>query len=111
MSTQKVLSLDMPDVPTLLSVYMPFLDRGGLFVATHHYYTLGDAVVLLMTLPGESEDLTVNGQVVWISPEGVSGRRRPGIGVHFSQQDYNVRDRIETLLAGQRDTAEPSLTL
>ncbi|SHL97302.1 type IV pilus assembly protein PilZ [Vreelandella subglaciescola] len=111
MSTPNVLSLDIPDVPMLLSVYMPFLDRGGLFVATHHHYALGDAVVLIMALPGENEDLTVNGQVVWISPEGVSGRRRPGIGVHFSKQDYNVRDRIETLLAGQLDTAGPSLTL
>ncbi|MEC8902080.1 MAG: pilus assembly protein PilZ, partial [Pseudomonadota bacterium] len=42
---------------------------------------------------------------------GVSGRRLPGIGVHFSQQDYSVRDRIETLLAGQLDKAPPSFTL
>ena len=67
--------------------------------------------MLLLTLPGESERLSVTGQVIWISPEGVSGRRMPGIGVHFSQQDYSVRDRIETLLAGQLDKAPPSFTL
>ena len=68
-------------------------------------------VFLLLTLPGESERLSITGQVVWVSPEGVSGRRIPGIGLHFSQQDYPVRDRIETLLAGQLDKAAPSFTL
>lgn len=111
MSLTYALSLDIPDVPGLLSAYMPFLDRGGLFVATHEHHALGDAVTVAVTLPGDNEELTVNGQVVWISPEGISGRRKPGIGVHFSKQDYNVRDRIETLLAGQLDTAGPSFTL
>ncbi|MDN6179617.1 MAG: PilZ domain-containing protein [Halomonas subglaciescola] len=111
MSTQQFLPLDIPDVPTLLTVYMPFLERGGLFVATLQRYALGDAVVLLVTLPGEHEELVIHGDVVWVSPEGVSGRRVPGVGVHFNRQDYNVRDRVETLLAGQLDTAEPSLTL
>ena len=101
MAAQKALSLTIPDVPTLLSAYMPFLDRGGIFVPTKTLYSLGQPVVLLLTLPGESERLSVTGQVIWISPEGVSGRRLPGIGVHFSQQDYSVRDCIETLLAGQ----------
>jgi type IV pilus assembly protein PilZ len=41
----------------------------------------------------------------------VSGRRVPGIGVHFDQQSHTVRDRIETLLAGQMDKASPSYTL
>lgn len=111
MAAQKALSLTVPDMPTLLSAYMPFLDRGGIFVPTQAPYALGQQVFLLLTLPGESERLSITGQVVWVSPVGVSGRRVPGIGVHFSQQDYPVRDRIETLLAGQLDTAVPSFTL
>lgn len=109
--TQKALSLSVPDVPTLLAAYMPFLDRGGIFVPTQKPYALEQKVVLLLTLPADEERLTVSGQVVWVSPEGVTGRRIPGIGVHFSQQDYSVRDRIETLLAGQLDKAAPSYTL
>ncbi|AIA76514.1 PilZ domain-containing protein [Halomonas sp. XH26] len=111
MTVQKALSLTMPDIPTLLSAYMPFLDRGGIFVPTKALYRLGQQVYLLLTLPGESERLSISGHVVWVSPEGVSGQRMPGIGVHFSQQDYSVRDRIETLLAGQLDQAPPSFTL
>ncbi|MEA2118417.1 PilZ domain-containing protein [Halovibrio sp. HP20-50] len=111
MAAQKALSLTVPDVPTLLSAYMPFLDRGGIFVPTQTPYALGQQVFLLLTLPGESERLSLSGYVVWVSPAGVSGRRMPGIGLHFSQEDYPVRDRIETLLAGQLDKAAPSFTL
>jgi len=112
MAAQKALSLTVPDIPTLLSAYMPFLDRGGIFVPTQTPYELGQQVFLLLTLPeDESERLSITGQVVWVSPEGVSGRRMPGIGLHFSQQDYPVRDRIEALLAGQLDKAAPSFTL
>ena len=45
MAAQKALSLHIPDVPTLLSAYMPFLDRGGIFVPTRTPYALGQASV------------------------------------------------------------------
>ncbi|WP_311944029.1 PilZ domain-containing protein [Halomonas piscis] len=111
MSTQKLLTTTLPDVPALLAMYMSFLERGGLFVATRERCTLGDPVILMLTLPGDDQELTVNGSVAWISPDGVTGRRLPGVGVHFSHQDHNVRDRIETLLAGQLDGAAASCTL
>ncbi|WP_447553133.1 PilZ domain-containing protein [Vreelandella sp. EE22] len=111
MTAQKALSLTVPDIPTLLSAYMPYLERGGMFVPVDTFYALGQVVHLLITLPGESERLSVTAEVVWVSPAGISGRRMPGIGVHFSQEDYPVRDRIETLLAGQLDSAPPSFTL
>ncbi len=62
-------------------------------------------------LPGDEERVPVTGQVVWVSPEGVAGRRVPGIGIHFSPDDQAVRDRIETLLAGQLDKGAPTYTL
>ncbi|MFO7909229.1 PilZ domain-containing protein [Vreelandella aquamarina] len=111
MTAHKALSLQIPDIPTLLAAYMPFLERGGIFVPTPKLYSLGQQVVLLLTLPGDDERLVINGKVAWLSPEGVSGRRIPGIGVHFTQQDHHARDRIEALLAGQLDQAAPSYTL
>ncbi|WP_043526699.1 PilZ domain-containing protein [Litchfieldella xinjiangensis] len=108
---QKALSLTIQDIPTLLSAYMPSLERGGIFVPTKERYPLGQEVFLLLTLPGESERMPVTGHVVWVSPPGVSGRRRPGIGIHFRAEDQIVRDRIETLLAGQLDKGAPTYTL
>ncbi|MFG6137504.1 MULTISPECIES: PilZ domain-containing protein [Halomonas] len=111
MSAQKALSLTIRDIPTLLSAYMPSLERGGIFVPTRERYELGQEVFVLLTLPEESERLPVTGRVVWVSPEGVSGRRVPGIGVHFGVEDQGVRDHIETLLAGQLDKDAPTYTL
>ncbi|MEQ6887650.1 PilZ domain-containing protein [Halomonas sp. CS7] len=111
MAAQKALSLTIQDVPTLLSAYMPVLERGGIFVPTRERYELGQEVFLLLMLPGDEERVPVTGQVVWVSPEGVAGRRVPGIGIHFSPEDQAVRDRIETLLAGQLDKGAPTYTL
>lgn len=111
MAAQKALSLTIQDVPTLLSAYMPLLERGGIFVPTRERYALGQEVFLLLTLPGDAERVPVTGQVVWVSPEGVAGRRVPGIGIHFGAEDQAVRDRIETLLAGQLDKDAPTYTL
>ncbi|MBZ9556566.1 MULTISPECIES: PilZ domain-containing protein [Modicisalibacter] len=111
MGEQKALSLTFKDRQTLLSAYMPSLERGGVFVPTRDTYALGQTVFLLLTLPEEGERLPVTGQVVWISPPGVSGRRVPGIGVHFSPDDQRVRDRIENHLAGLLDKGTPTFTL
>ncbi|MFC2990648.1 MULTISPECIES: PilZ domain-containing protein [Halomonas] len=111
MAAQKALSLNIQDVQTLLSAYMPMLERGGIFVPTRERYELGQEIYLLLTLPGESDRAPVTGQVVWVSPEGVSGRRMPGVGIHFSAGDQAVRDRIENLLAGHLDKGAPTYTL
>lgn len=108
---QKALSLNIKDPATLLSAYMPSLERGGIFVPTKERYPLGQEVFLLLTLPGESERLPVTGHVVWVSPPGVSGRRVPGIGIHFRAEDQAVRDRIETHLAGMLDKGASTYTL
>ncbi|WP_253443530.1 PilZ domain-containing protein [Halomonas sp. Y3] len=111
MAAQKALSLNIQDVQTLLSAYMPMLERGGIFVPTRERYELGQEIYLLLTLPGENDRVPVTGQVAWVSPEGVSGRRMPGIGIHLSAGDQAVRDRIENLLAGHLDKGALTYTL
>nr|WP_299239581.1 PilZ domain-containing protein [uncultured Halomonas sp.] len=111
MAGKKALSLTIKDKQTLLSAYMPMLERGGLFVPTQERYGLGQDVYLFLTLPEGDERFSVTGQVVWVSPPGVTGRRVPGIGIHFSADDQAVRDRIESLLAGQLNRDAPTYTL
>ena len=110
MSVQKAFAIHMPDVATLQATYMPFLERGGLFVPTLTPHELGSQVHLLLTLPGERQSIEVTGEVAWISPENVADQRTPGIGVHFSLQDSFLCERIDALLKGQ-DAQVPSYTL
>lgn len=111
MTAQNVLPVQITDVPALLQAYMPALEHGGIFVPCEAYYALGQQVSLLLTLPGESEPLTVTGQVAWISPPGVTGQRRAGIGVHLSAADVAVREHIEAQLEGLLDKGTATHTL
>jgi type IV pilus assembly protein PilZ len=99
---QGIISLKIKDAASLFSAYMPFLKNGGLFAPTMQAYSLGDEVVLLVTLAEETERLSVVGKVVWISPPGAQGNRVAGIGVHFNESSdaEAARSRIENILAG-----------
>lgn len=111
-SNPRLLQLRIRDRETLYGAYMPFIRRGGLFIPTNESYHLGDAVFMLLHLLDELAPLPIAGDVVWITPEGAQGNRRAGIGVQFAEQDNgNIRERIETLLAGKLRREQPTHTL
>jgi len=82
---------------------MSWLKRGGLFIPTVEPYRLSDTIYLLLTLPGQTERFSVDGEVVWIVPNPNDRSMPPGIGVHFSdsEESRRVRYRIEAMLADQ----------
>src|SRR5690554_4172403 len=107
MASPKTLMLTIKDEQALLAAYMPLLERGGVFVPTRDCFALGQRVELQLTLPDENREHQVTGEVVWISPEGVTGQRVPGVGIHFSPSDQAMRERIKTLLADRLDEDAP----
>lgn len=110
---QGIISLRIKDATALYSAYMPFLKHGGLFAATTQQYSLGDEVVLLVTLAQETERLSVVGKVAWISPLGAQGNRVAGIGIHFNESGdaEAARSRIENILAGTLSSERPTHTM
>ena len=111
MSAHKALSLTFDSLDTLLSAYMPFLERGGLFVPTRDRFELGQRVFLLIVLPGSDSRVPVSGTVAWVSPPGMSGRRLPGIGVHLDASEQGLCSTIEQMLGDRLTTAHASFTL
>ncbi|MGC1549171.1 MAG: PilZ domain-containing protein [Rhodanobacter sp.] len=110
---QGIISLKFKDTAALYNAYMPFLKQGGLFAPTAQRYTLGDEVVLLISLIDESERLSVAGKVAWITPVGAQGNRTAGIGVQFNESSDGevARSRIEALLAGVLGSERPTHTM
>lgn len=96
----KMFSLVITDVNLLHQAYMPFLRNGGLFIATDRLYKIGDELFLLLTLPDFPQERSpITGQVVWITPDGVAGNKKQGIGVQFiGVQAGNLKNRIEGIL-------------
>lgn len=111
MMSRETLTLTLKDEQALLAAYMPLLDQGGIFVPTCDRYELGRSLDLHLTLPGETMHRLLTGEVVWVSPEGVTGQRVPGVGLHFSHADQSLREHIETLLADQLNENVPNYTL
>jgi type IV pilus assembly protein PilZ len=96
-----LLTLTIKDKSALYLAYMPYVRNGGLFIPTNSNYRLGDEVFMLLNLMGEDEKLPVAGRVIWVTPKGAQGKRTPGIGVQFSEQDRGqTQKKIENYLAG-----------
>jgi type IV pilus assembly protein PilZ len=109
---QGILSLAIKDKGSLYAAYMPYISNGGLFIPTTKEYKLGDEVFMLLTLMDSPEKIPVAGKVIWITPQGSTGNKTPGIGVQFSDQDNGTtRNKIEGLLAGALQADRPTHTM
>lgn len=106
-----ILSLNIKDKAALYASYMPYLNNGGLFVPSTKEHQIGDEVFMLVGLLDEGEKLPIAGKVVWVTPAGAEGGRKPGIGVEFSEKHADVVQKIETYLAGSIESDRPTHTM
>ena len=113
MAPQGILSVSIQDQQALYASYMPFVQGGGLFVPSTKAFHLGDEVFLLLTLMDLEERVPIPGKVIWITPPGSQGNRKPGIGVQFadSPDGAHARTVIETHLAGMLKSEKKTHTM
>mgnify|MGYP003559233845 FL=1 len=110
---QGLLSLQNKDKKELYSAYMPYIKGGAIFVPTPKRYHLGDEVFRMVSFLEDKSRLPVVGKVVWVSPMGQMGGRRPGVGVQLSEAAENeeIRTKIEATLAGMLESDTPTHTM
>lgn len=100
------------DKNELYQHYMPYIENGGLFVATDKNFHLGEEVFLMVKLIDEPEKFTIAGKVIWITPTAAQGGKTPGVGVQFtSEESDEFRKIIETYLAGALDSDRSTETI
>lgn len=109
---QSMLTVNISDENMLYNAYMPFIKGGGLFAQTPNRLPLGQAVFMVVTLPGSSEKLPVSGKVCWVTPAGVQNRPA-GVGVQFddTRESAILKDKIETMMAGKVESEKPTFTM
>jgi type IV pilus assembly protein PilZ len=110
---QGLLSLQIKDKKELYSAYMPYVKGGAIFVPTPKRYHLGDEVFLMVSFLEDKSRLPVVGKVVWVSPMGQMGGRRPGVGVQMNDtfENEEIRKKIDAHLAGMQDSDTPTHTM
>ncbi len=95
----KVTSLAIKDLTVLYNAYMPFVENGGLFIPTRKVFNIGDPLSLLISLVGEEKKYSIDGKIVWITPDKARGDMPSGVGVQFSgPQAVELCNKIEQLL-------------
>ena len=104
MSIPGFYSLVLEDADSLSAAWMPFLEPGGLFVATRRDHFLGEEVVLLLQLP-HGDKQSVAGSIAWIGAEDLCGQR-PGAGVALDGEEGQAL--AETIRRIVGDGSSPS---
>ena len=106
-----IMSVTMRDKSVLYAAYMPFIEHGGLFIATNKPFNMGEEVFLLLNLMDEPEKIPVAGKVIWVTPKGAQGNRASGIGVQFDVKNALAKDKVETYLAGALESEKSTHTM
>jgi type IV pilus assembly protein PilZ len=108
-----VIQLVFREKGALYAAYVPILANGGIFVPSTRPYKLGDDVYLLLTLPDDPQRYPIAGKVAWITPANAAGGRTQGVAVSFSNDEKVrvLRQKIETILGTQMQSAKPTQTI
>lgn len=112
MMNNAILTISFKDEDHLAQSYMPFVKNGGIFAATDKKYSLGDDLFMLITLPGVTAKMSIQGKVVWITPRNSSNKKPAGIGLQFSDQDNGeTQKKFETMVGTKHRTLASTLTI
>lgn len=98
---------------SLYASWMPLLKGGGIFLPSSRAHSLGEEVLILLTLLDDPNKIPLQGVVAWINPAHSAGNRPEGIGVQLHDGDAGreLKKRVETLLAGALQSSRPTHTL
>ena len=94
---------------SFIRVYMPNITNGGLFIRTDNPLPLDSPVLLRMRLPEETEDIEVDGRVVWSFIKGSKKAFLPkGMGIQFVNMPPEYAQKIKRIADKFRNEIERS---
>lgn len=108
-----VFTLVIRSKSALYASWMPLLKGGGIFLPSNRSHTLGEEVLVLLSLLDEPNKIPLQGTVAWINPAHGAGNRPQGIGIqlHDSEVARELKKRVEGLLAGALQSSRPTHTI
>lgn len=108
-----VYSLVIRSKAALYAAWIPLLRGGGIFVPSTRDHSLGDDVLVLLSLLDDGVKIPIQGQIAWLNPPHAASNRPQGFGVQLQDNETcrELRKRIEGLLAGALQSSRPTHTL
>jgi type IV pilus assembly protein PilZ len=108
-----VFTLVIRSKSALYAAWIPLLKHGGIFLPSNRSHSLGEEVLILLTLLDDPNKIPLQGSVAWINPAHSAGNRPQGIGVqlHDGEVARELRKKVEGLLAGALQSSRPTHTI
>jgi type IV pilus assembly protein PilZ len=108
-----VFTLVIRSKAALYAAWIPLLKGGGIFLPSNRSHSLGEEVLILLTLLDDPNKIPLQGSVAWINPAHSTGNRPQGIGVQLSDGEgaRELRKKVEGLLAGALQSSRPTHTI
>lgn len=91
------LKVDYKRLNTFFADYTKNISKGGTFIRTTKPLEIGTEFMFVLSLPTQNEQLTLRGQVVWITSEAEASEKDgkpPGMGIRFLFKNDSERDTI-----------------
>jgi uncharacterized protein (TIGR02266 family) len=88
------IDIEFKEVLDFVTSYMRNISSGGLFLKTDDAYPLGTIVFLRFTMPGDTQPVEVDGEVVW-SNRGSRGYFPKGMGIKFLKLNADDSEKIK----------------
>lgn len=112
LSRRGTFSVALRSRAALYAAWIPLLRNGGLFIPCDQEHSLGEEILLLVTVL-EEPSIVLRGHVAWVSPPQSTGSRPQGIGVHLAEGDptRDFKTRVEGLLATALNSSRPTHTM
>ncbi len=83
---------------SFLMSYSLNLSKGGLFLETPNKLPLGTKLHVSFTVPGATEPIELESQVVWVREETSEEGFPPGLGLRFNQLENSIGAVIDGLI-------------
>ena len=108
-----VFTLVIRSKASLYAAWMPLLRGGGIFLPSNRSHTLGEEVLILLSLLDDPNKIPLQGNIAWINPAHSAGNRPQGIGVQLqdSEAARELKKKVEGLLAGALQSSRPTHTI
>ncbi len=91
------LKVDYKRLNTFFADYTKNISKGGTFIRTSKPLDIGTEFTFVLSLPTQNEQLTLRGQVVWVTSEAEANEKAgkpPGMGIRFLFKNDSERDTI-----------------
>jgi type IV pilus assembly protein PilZ len=94
--TSITLRVDYKRINTFFADYAKNISKGGTFIRTNKPLDVGTEFLFVLSIPSQSAQLTLKGEVMWtVNEEKATDERPAGMGIRFKFEDESERQAVD----------------